>query len=385
MTSKLNQTSYTKYVNSTLVIYHWYGFSGNTFVSSYPHQLKTKVSAIFTKHNTSEAGQCMALLLTYFDNPVWIRINCNAIYQQNSFICERNIGRNRILVSILRRERIFCLGSYEYIRGGCFKIVSLKELTDRNTLYFPRELVNLLTAWSLWSNRTAIVVQIIDRTTNVCICQVTDSLIEQSIKTWRATHCTCNSNQYALLVRHPYQYVTSCQATNYFICTDGTCILFKYQCDGLTDCFDNSDEINCTKSNSETNSTTTIAGPCDESMFTCEDKERVPFFVFCDGGMDCADGTDELACVYLYNLDIPEDLRATTHRSVLANPNCPFNWSLCAQSGHCYPIHMRCIYSRILDYSPLCPHLEHLNNCDSFQCPAQFKVIVKDSTFLVCK
>ena len=76
LTSQFNKTSFIKHMDSILVIYHWYGFSGNTFVSSYPQQLESKV----TERNTCDARQCMALLITFFDNPIWIRINCDAVY-----------------------------------------------------------------------------------------------------------------------------------------------------------------------------------------------------------------------------------------------------------------------------------------------------------------
>ena len=103
--------------------------------------------------------------------------------------------------------------------------------------------------------------------------------------------------------------------------------------------------------------------------------------------MDCSDGTDELACAYLYNsYDTPEHLRAAAHKSVLPNPESPFNWTFCAQSAdsYCYPTHMRCIYSRILDDIPLCPQLEHLI-LHSIRCPDKFKVSVKDSICLARK
>lgn len=68
--------------------------------------------------------------------------------------------------------------------------------------------------------------------------------------------------------------------TDDFICTSGQCIKPSYRCDGLPQCRDSSDELNCN-----------YTVPCTE--FQCDNKHCISYAWVCDGSVDCsADGSD---------------------------------------------------------------------------------------------
>ncbi|KAM8806535.1 low-density lipoprotein receptor-related protein 2 [Eudromia elegans] len=71
-----------------------------------------------------------------------------------------------------------------------------------------------------------------------------------------------------------------------FSCGNGRCVPQYYQCDGVDDCHDNSDEQNCGSLNNS----------CASSAFTCANGQCIPGRWHCDKHNDCFDGSDELHC-----------------------------------------------------------------------------------------
>lgn len=65
-------------------------------------------------------------------------------------------------------------------------------------------------------------------------------------------------------------------------CDDGLCILADGYCDGISDCFDASDEDYC--------------GGCYANEWQCDDNQCIAASGRCDGHEDCYDGSDELDC-----------------------------------------------------------------------------------------
>ncbi|KJH48002.1 Low-density lipoprotein receptor domain class A [Dictyocaulus viviparus] len=96
------------------------------------------------------------------------------------------------------------------------------------------------------------------------------------------------------------------------------CIMPQWQCDGTNDCWDNSDEKECTEI-----APPLLPGlrPCLPEEFTCgKTKSCLPQAWVCDGQKDCADGSDELDCVN----------------------SCEFGMEFTCRSGGCIPIEKKC-------------------------------------------
>uniref|UniRef100_A0A8D8Y150 Very low-density lipoprotein receptor n=1 Tax=Cacopsylla melanoneura TaxID=428564 RepID=A0A8D8Y150_9HEMI len=71
-------------------------------------------------------------------------------------------------------------------------------------------------------------------------------------------------------------------STSEFQCPSGECVHKSYQCNGVRDCKDGSDERDC---------------PCKIYEFQCSsDKHCIHLNHVCNGYADCQDGSDEMSC-----------------------------------------------------------------------------------------
>lgn len=85
-----------------------------------------------------------------------------------------------------------------------------------------------------------------------------------------------------------------------FRCGNERCVPYWWKCDGINDCGDESDEIGCT--NNTVTMTTTTEPPitqtemCLSSQFMCDSKRCISKSDVCDGIPDCSNGEDEINC-----------------------------------------------------------------------------------------
>ncbi|ELV13767.1 Low-density lipoprotein receptor class A domain-containing protein 3 [Tupaia chinensis] len=79
---------------------------------------------------------------------------------------------------------------------------------------------------------------------------------------------------------------TECNIPGSFTCGDGLCIPGAWQCDGLPDCFDKSDEQGC------------AANPllCSTARYHCRNGLCIDKSFLCDGQDNCQDNSDEEGC-----------------------------------------------------------------------------------------
>ncbi|XP_048341569.1 low-density lipoprotein receptor class A domain-containing protein 3 isoform X3 [Sphaerodactylus townsendi] len=82
-------------------------------------------------------------------------------------------------------------------------------------------------------------------------------------------------------------FTNECNIPGNFMCSNGRCIPGAWQCDGLPDCFDESDEKECPKAKSK----------CGSTFFPCASGNHCIIGRFrCNGFEDCPDGSDEENC-----------------------------------------------------------------------------------------
>lgn len=97
-------------------------------------------------------------------------------------------------------------------------------------------------------------------------------------------------------------------------CKNGFCKPRFWQCDGVNDCGDNTDEENCGKNETSTQSheqwskskgidfrlfcffSILSAGNCKAEEFRCRTGRCIPTQKQCNGYNDCGDGSDESQC-----------------------------------------------------------------------------------------
>lgn len=101
-----------------------------------------------------------------------------------------------------------------------------------------------------------------------------------------------------------------------FSCDKKRCIPFRYVCDGVVDCFDQTDELRC--------------APCNSSSIHCGERKCMSDRHICDGTVTCPYAQDERNCVRLSstNGDVGKGmLEVYKANKKRWEPACIRNWS----------------------------------------------------------
>ncbi|KPU74137.1 uncharacterized protein Dana_GF21948, isoform F [Drosophila ananassae] len=134
--------------------------------------------------------------------------------------------------------------------------------------------------------------------------------------------------------------VLSC-ASNQFRCQNGDCVPEHSVCDGITQCRDGTDELNCGGSHE-----------CLPSQFRCNSGQCVSSTARCNGRTDCMDSSDEYNCGYhpvpTSSPTIITTLTTTTVGTTITTPPAPPLRIICpptafrCDNGPCISLGLRC-------------------------------------------
>ena len=258
---------------------------------------------------------CAALFYPIFTEPVWIEIDCEATLNNIYFLCEHRLTQttsNTIPPYI--RQNSHCPETFTYIQSKCW-IIAQHAAAGRNPS--ASELKHLdyyLSAWSLGHKwRTVVGTGYVGKLRQ---CFKTNAFLHQRLKTFTISNdCGQLKAKYNLLLRKPMIYRNVCNTNSHYACDQGTCILHTYICDGIYDCYDKSDEKNCTAI-LQRNECSYSMGRCepdlstysvsDELFYKCASGEHVPLALRCDHHAHCEDNSDEDHCppyVVTFKLD----------------------------------------------------------------------------------
>ncbi len=301
--------------------------------------------------------QCAAVVVDNLLHPGWITVQCGTPHASASFVCERSISvdteLNKNITDSTSPSRIAAMSQvicpYRWITEAhsCFRLfrktlhadtpTDICNLIGANVYLSPEAFESLTTPEILLREQTLGVLKSmlallddfpqhemmnretfpyidsliisVNRTTCVLTQYSNASLQFMDIS---KTNCSDILSETGFVVCQTDDVINDlgCQGST-FHCDEGTCILEHYYCDGVDDCLDGSDEINCRHVCAMHRDFQNISTAfdcfkhchpsncsCSDLYFQCETGGCIPASRLCDGTPDCPNDEDESFCVF---------------------------------------------------------------------------------------
>lgn len=173
-----------------------------------------------------------------------------------------------------------------------------------------------------------------------------------------------------------------CRYDEYF-CHPQGCLSSHQMCDGIVDCFDATDEEGCDNVTKSDHKKVSVAIDCSASEFKCKNGiECVLKALRCDGHNDCFDRSDEMNCTSIE----PRRMQPFNESQDCTHPD-----RICKTNGACIRVHQLCdghtdcpdgtdegfrCNEKICDHNPECSHDCH-NAPEGFVCLCPLHLFLK--------
>ena len=188
------------------------------------------------------------------------------------------------------------------------------------------------------------------------------------------TNCMMSSSfENKMIMKTPDNGLSDC-FPGHFECEDKVCILMEYKCDGITQCEDESDEVECgpvcNLPDNECLRCNRTTCKCTDLFYQCETGGCIPISKLCNQVLDCRDGSDENMCAFDNDPggdtnDLKLDNNGDRHAIYTSRTTTwdqvgeqKLTFSMCVNDGECDPDNSSC---------------NHLRYCHVHECPGYFK------------
>ncbi len=376
----------------------------------------SNIRASFSQPQPSHLHNCTVLFQLSSDDPMWATVPCTIQLDLGLVICEYDSSNNPIpAFPLIRSTRECSTGESVFSRGFCYKIYKSRlwtqgtfscgfcPLCEERLATIPVfEAMAPYIGHIIGSQPKAVLLRL-NQTTTVLVrsdhhgrlySDVMLSIIPNS--TYTGAYKT--STEHALVCEKDIVTVVAeiCIYGQYQ-CDDGTCILDFYTCDGLLDCPDGSDEVNCTHACSFFGKDWWDGHDCFEKClswncacsvhyFHCPVGKCIPWSFVCNKRDDCGDNSDETHCSSTTLIDVKMDISQNhkwhTEIELSKWDSTPDDGctgddgvGVCGRgSGECFPKSALCVFEKSSSNGiRYCSQGDHLLSCQTFDCPTLFK------------
>ena len=282
---------------------------------SYLDNLLTKVKylksvASIRQHtNYTATDLCGSVLHINFIPEKWVMIPCKDVLISNYFLCEKKLHiakSHRLYLS--KRTPHYCGRKFTLISMHCFSVAKYtRSVIKKDVFSMHDSLERYLTCWSL-GNDIRNFVHIINL--GVVEHLVTYDLPHQRLKMWHQMQFNYSVQfRYSLNRKTVQLYIQTCDFNKHYTCSNSTCILISYVCDGVFDCADGRDEMLCEEmlctSTTECQEQLIITNSsCSIMHYRCLSGDCIRLDQLCDWRADCPDNSDEGHCNALSDVHV---------------------------------------------------------------------------------